>query len=186
MIKKYWLIVLVGILLTIPNIIAICMAYPRDWGIDYLGWIVGILALLTTVLLGWNIYTIIDIKENYKRYSDILNEVDLSQHKQMAYQEYTNWMIYHKLLIGKDPNGLEYSFLYHAALCLYHTSCIKEFDTCRAVVKGMDECLYNPKNVKIKKANLNILLSILQKVRHQEQIEGYSGILAKVLAIQIE
>lgn len=184
--KKINWSILISLIALVVSIISLCNVYPRELGLDYLGLIVGILALITAILLGWNIYTIIDIKENYKRYSDILNEVDFAQHKQIAYQEYTNWMIYHKLLTGKDPNGLEYSFLHHAASCLYHTSCIKEFDTCRAVVKGMDECLYNPMNIKMKKENIAILLSILQKVRHQEKIEGYSGILLKVLAIQAE
>ena len=119
----------------IISIIALCNVYPRELGIDYLGWIVGILALLTTILLGWNIYTTIDIKENHRRYTSIINEVDISQHKGLALQEHANWMIYHQFLLNQDPCGLEFRFLYYGVSCLYHTSMIGEYDTCRMIVK---------------------------------------------------
>ena len=37
--------------------------------------------------------------------------------KNMAVSENTNWMIYHYLLLEKDPLGLEYRFLYHGVAC---------------------------------------------------------------------
>jgi len=45
------------------SIAAICKALPREAGFDYLGIIIGILALLVTVLMAWNIYTVIDTKK---------------------------------------------------------------------------------------------------------------------------
>ena len=44
----------------ILSIVAICVALPRmDMSFDYLGLITGILGVLVTVLVGWNIYMII-------------------------------------------------------------------------------------------------------------------------------
>ncbi len=50
----------------------LCNEYPRNenLGFDYLGVIVGIFSLLVTVLLGWNIYTVID----FKKKADELNK----------------------------------------------------------------------------------------------------------------
>ena len=49
-----------------------CLTMPRrEMPIDYLGLITGILGILVTVLIGWNIYMIIDVrqeKENLKEY----------------------------------------------------------------------------------------------------------------------
>lgn len=54
------------------SIITICLTMPRrEMPIDYLGLITGILGILVTVLIGWNIYMIIDFrqeKENLKQY----------------------------------------------------------------------------------------------------------------------
>lgn len=40
--------------------VAMCRSFPRIYGIDYIGVIVGILSLLVTILIGWNIYTVVD------------------------------------------------------------------------------------------------------------------------------
>lgn len=54
------------------SIITICLTLPRrEVSLDYLGLITGILGILVTVLIGWNIYMIIDFrqeKENLKQY----------------------------------------------------------------------------------------------------------------------
>lgn len=58
------------------SVITICLTMPRtDMSIDYLGLITGILGVLVTVQKGWNIYMIIDFRqemENLKQYSLII------------------------------------------------------------------------------------------------------------------
>lgn len=58
------------------SVITICLTMPRtDMSIDYLGLITGILGVLVTVRKGWNIYMIIDFRqemENLKQYSLII------------------------------------------------------------------------------------------------------------------
>lgn len=48
----------------VMSIIAICVAghHTPNLGIDYQGMIVGVLSLLVTVLIGWNIYSVLDLK----------------------------------------------------------------------------------------------------------------------------
>ena len=55
------------------SIVATCVAIWRspELGFDYQGVLVGVLSLLVTVLLGWNIYTLVDIRDTRER----LNEV---------------------------------------------------------------------------------------------------------------
>lgn len=58
-------------LLMIPFVIwSICRSFPRDIQLDYWGIILAILGLLTTVLIGWQIYSIMrleDIKKSVKK-----------------------------------------------------------------------------------------------------------------------
>lgn len=81
------------IILSIISIAALCRTFYRsiELGIDYFGIIVGILAALCTVLIGWQIYNIIDfrrarqelearenrlIDEFSKRLEDVQNKLD--------------------------------------------------------------------------------------------------------------
>lgn len=54
----------IGIIALALSIISICISAWRspELSFDYQGVIVGVLSLLVTVILGWNIYTVIDIK----------------------------------------------------------------------------------------------------------------------------
>lgn len=175
--------IFISVLALSVSIGCLCHILPRELGIDYLGWIVGVLALLTTILLGWNIYSVIDIKSKQDVYLNILNGVDINQHRILSIQSYDNWMIYHQLLLGKDPVGLEYRFLQHAAACLYHTSYIEDWETCSAIVKGINECLANPKGVKLNPNNKEDILSLLYKVKGKEKIKGYNEVLAKFVLL---
>lgn len=165
------------------SVIAICNVYPRQLGLDYLGMIVGVLALLTTILIGWNIYTLIDIKEIHKRYISIINQVDISQHKVLAVQENANWMIYHQLLLKNDPCGLEFRFLYHGVSCLYHTSMIDKYETCSLIARTINDCFTNPQAVKLSKSNKQQVLLLLRQVKQPSKIEGYMDLMEKVALI---
>lgn len=47
------------------SIVAICVTYPRsqDSSLDYIGIIIGILGVLVTVLVGWQLYNALNLKE---------------------------------------------------------------------------------------------------------------------------
>lgn len=66
---------LVSAIALVLSIIAICGLYYRttDLGIDYIGIIVGILAILVTCLVAWNIYSAIDAN---KKIDDMRNELN--------------------------------------------------------------------------------------------------------------
>lgn len=61
---------LISILALFVSIAALCITKPRypELGIDYQGWITGILALLVTILIGWNIYTAIDLRDKINKF----------------------------------------------------------------------------------------------------------------------
>lgn len=66
-----------NILILAVNIYYMCHWYPilpTELGIDSMGIIVGILSLLVTVLIGWNIYSVIDIRNTKKQYEEKLDD----------------------------------------------------------------------------------------------------------------
>ena len=73
--KANKLSLLVSILAIVLSVIAISVSLPRfELAFDYLGLITGILGILVTVLLGWNIYTIFDFRQERQKLKDYFDE----------------------------------------------------------------------------------------------------------------
>lgn len=67
--NQNWLVCGVSGLSLVLSVVAVCVAccHTPDLGLDYQGVIVGVLSLLVTVLIGWNIYSVIDLKDSKKQ-----------------------------------------------------------------------------------------------------------------------
>lgn len=67
------LLTILSIVNTVITIFFLCRKFPTSYSnFDYLGVIVGILAFLITLLIGWNIYTVLDIKDISKEMNSIV------------------------------------------------------------------------------------------------------------------
>lgn len=83
--KHKWVItiaILLSAVAIIFSTITLCSVYPNEnLGFDYLGIMVGILTLLITVLIGWQIFSLINLKEiekeNIKLKKTIFEEIYL-------------------------------------------------------------------------------------------------------------
>ena len=101
----------------------------------------------------------------------------------MAISENTNWMIYHYLLLKRDPLGLEYRFIHHGISCLFYTAEIGQLETCNAIVKALLQIISDPTQIKILDNNKKDLIVMLSKVRNSGAIVGYKELLLKVVSI---
>lgn len=64
--------VIFSLVATAISIFAFFTSKPYNWGVDFVGTAFSIMFALVTLLIGWNIYTVIDTKQTLKR----LNSVD--------------------------------------------------------------------------------------------------------------
>ncbi len=64
-----WIALGLSVVAAITSVIAISIAAYRspNLGFDYQGVIVGILSLLVTILIGWQIYNALEIKKEIKK-----------------------------------------------------------------------------------------------------------------------
>ncbi len=95
-IKSYWSNCL-SIAAIICSVVAICVSLPSapKLGIDYIGVIVGILSLLVTMLIGWQIWNVIAIDKKIdgkvKQTSDSLTEsINVTKKEMIEYIEKAN------------------------------------------------------------------------------------------------
>lgn len=79
----------------LASVTAICRTHPRvELGFDYMGLIVGILALLVTMLIGWQIYNAMNLD---RKVSDIKKEYDgLKDRSEALAQQQENIKVYNE------------------------------------------------------------------------------------------
>lgn len=79
----------------LASVIAICRTCPRaELGFDYIGLIVGILALLVTMLIGWQIYNALSLEQ---KVSNIKKEYDgLKDKSEALAQQQENIKVYNE------------------------------------------------------------------------------------------
>lgn len=169
------------------SVIAVCVAAWRspELSFDYQGVIVGVLSLLVTVLIGWNIYTLVDLKSLRNKMQEIVDGTSKHINGNMTIVEGANLMIYHYLMTGKDPLGLEFRFINHGIACIMNASQYGDILTCNAIVKVMLECIVYPEKITITVQGKNDILKLISLVRNADKIEGFLELVRRVALLNV-
>lgn len=79
---KNWINSIISVVAIIISIIAISKVAPtQSVNFDYLGAIIGVLSFLVTLLIGYQIYTVINVKEELKEVRKAREEIDNQMQK---------------------------------------------------------------------------------------------------------
>ncbi len=71
--------------------VAICKSYPRsNLDFDYIGIIIAILSLLVTALLGWQVYSVINLKETQNALDKSTNEANIIKRDFNNFKKYVD------------------------------------------------------------------------------------------------
>lgn len=161
---------IIAFLSLIVNIIIASVVCPRivdenHLNFDYIGIIVGVLSLLVTVLMTWNIYTVIDIRKVKKEAFAYINK-ELSEKGRdwvVSVLCYADTLNVDDYLMKKKPE-FAIDFLFRAiencAGKPYSESAINSAITKLYIVC----CEYNKDNTRIFKSKRNKYLSLLSKI----------------------
>ena len=169
------------------SVAALCRTYPHtsDLGMDYQGVIVGILALLVTVLVGMNLYTLVDFgratKEVELLKAKLYNDINTS----LALNSNDTFIMYHYLITGIAPLGLEYNLIRSALSSLVHLSSIGQYDACGVVSKALVQCVVNPSGITITRKSKEELLSLLSEVKQPKKIRLFLDVAQLVTSLNV-
>lgn len=168
----------------VVSVIALCRTCPHtsDLGMDYQGVIVGILALLVTVLIGWNIYALIDFDRAKKEIDVLKDRMYVNTNASLALKDADVFMIYHYLTVGKDPLGIEYRYIHSGLTCLVGLSKIGRFEACNVIVQSIIESVKMPKNIFMLPRLKEELLSLLSEVQQPKRINNFHEV-ARIVAL---
>lgn len=144
------------------------MAYPRAWGIDYLGWIVGILAFLTTILLGWQLISAININGMKREMREIRDETRLRMENNLV-EFHSSMALYissHKDYLKDEHLGYRYMMnRLYAIIHLYNVGDFKRCEEHITTLLGLLEQQEKPLIPKRYKESLTQLISHISSHR---------------------
>ena len=189
----YWSFILSAVAV-ILSIVAICNTYPRqiELGLDYQGWITGVLALLVTALIGLNIFSLVDFKNKEKEIDAntasmakaliTINQAEISNNGVM---EQTIASIYYAMLGYKDPLGFEYKYILHSLLALYYLSESDDIKNCNIIVATMLQTISSFESISIDKNRKSDFYVWLHKIKSPEKISRFNDLLECIAGMKV-
>lgn len=184
-----WLAIGVSLLM---SVIALCRSLPCVAGLDYMGVIVGILSLLITVLIGWNIYSVVDFnkkKEELIAQEQIVKSLVLQISNGMTANagvtEQSFASIYLYLITKEEPLSLAYWYLNHALFAILRYSEIERYDVCNALTDALISTVTEPSKIAVRKERITEFLQILSKIQDKGRIDRYTELVRIVSSLKV-
>ena len=182
--------VVVSIVSTTVSILALIIAFPHyeNASYDYHGGLVTILAILVTVLIGWNIYSIVDFNRRknevnslYLAVNQALAEVSKWNNNSDGITEFSFVCVYQQMINIKPLPEMYDRFLNHSVLALKYFSYSKEMDVCKELVKSL---LLIPKEIPITQDTKTSCLKTLHLIPEPDKIEGLYEVVELVASLK--
>lgn len=164
------------------SISALCVSLLRCEPItaDWMGVLVGILSFAVTILLGWQIYALFDIREIQKEVRKSKAEMTLEAHKRLGEAHYALWAFYLNSIENReqDKELLLYACFNSGVAAIHRLALCEEYQTCGLCTKeliGLCRFLQPGENYrKLIQSQIQLLLS----VENQHKVPGYAELLS--------
>lgn len=182
--------VVISIVSTTVSIIALIMAFPHyeNAHYDYHGGLVTILSILVTVLIGWNIYSIVDfnkrrneIQSLYLAVNQALVDVSKWNNNSDGITEFSFVRVYQQMINIKPLPEMYDRFLNHSVSALKYFSYSKEMDACKEIVKSLSLL---PKDVPVAHNTKMDCLKTLHLVPEPNKIEGFYDVVELIASLK--
>lgn len=184
---------------TILSIIAICVSLPTtEISFDYLGCLIGILGVLVTVLIGWNIYAVIDFRQEKQRLvqyfeeqkNDIrllgsdLKTTFLSQVNNEALMEKSIADIYSQMMGLNKTIPLSFYYLFHFVGAIRSASQAENYTACNLWLKEIRQVLVSPELVSVPSFGKKQMIQELLLIKNTEQIVGLNEVIELIMHLK--
>ena len=147
-----------------------CEPIEADWAAV----LVGILSALVTALIGWQIYTIIDLRKMQKGVKEIRVSGIIDNERNAAIAHHAIADYYYSQVLGENPLPNKYYLIYYRVSELFHASNIGDAKLCESIIKVLNEIIVAPQNI----------YDLLFRVKNGADLCGYNTLVEKILQIQ--
>lgn len=161
------------------SVAALCRTYPHtsDLGMDYQGVIVGMLALLVTILIGWQIYTEINVKEELKDIKDLRREIN-KQERDIYIRSTNNLFEFQSAMFMMYDNKKEksnsdiFQLYLHGISSIYHLCSLGKQNECTSIVNILIARKSILMSEKFQKEQIDSLMDILLSAMDISKVEN--------------
>lgn len=161
------------------SVAALCRTYPHtsDLGMDYQGAIVGMLALLVTILIGWQIYTAINVKEELKDIKDLRREIN-KQERDIYIRSTNNLFEFQSAMFMMYDNKKEksnsdiFQLYLHGISSIYHLCSLGKQNECTSIVNILIARKSILMSEKFQKEQIDSLMDILLSAMDISKVEN--------------
>lgn len=161
------------------SVAALCRTYPHtsDLGMDYQGVIVGMLALLVTILIGWQIYTAINVKEELKDIKDLRREIN-KQERDIYIRSTNNLFEFQSAMFMMYDNKKEksnsdiFQLYLHGISSIYHLCRLGKQNECTSIVNILIARKSILMSEKFQKEQIDSLMDILLSAMDISKVEN--------------
>lgn len=161
------------------SVAALCRTYPHtsDLGMDYQGVIVGMLALLVTILIGWQIYTAINVKEELKDIKDLRREIN-KQERDIYIRPTNNLFEFQSAMFMMYDNKKEksnsdiFQLYLHGISSIYHLCSLGKQNECTSIVNILIARKSILMSEKFQKEQIDSLMDILLSAMDISKVEN--------------
>lgn len=176
--------------LAVLVVVLVCLTFPRkEFDFDYLGFLVGVLGVLFTLVLGYNIYSIIDLRgliEQNKQNAEEIKEQRKELRTSLVQLESELGAVYYQQIFPFDEAVKVRNSLYHLIKavkiaaedgefsdCCYNINCIDDFY--KEVLENLGP---------ISKSDKQYLLDCIEGVPDKEKIENIAKLRSVVNSLK--
>ncbi len=186
--RTYLFLLASAFLLNCVCIIIVAHLAPRGVSLDfdYYGVIVGVLSILVTVLIGWNIYSVIDLKKIKEEQYSTLIKIQAENLQIKKGVLLSRAQIEEDFAIVCGPGVKERPYVIsHTLKAIYLWAEIKEYEKANNCVKLVLLALAEPAIIKCSKQSQIDWISILKSTPNQQLIKGIENIYPLILKLDV-
>lgn len=145
---------------------------------EILGITVGILSLLTTILIGWQIFALIDIHKLRKNIDKKREHVIFEAERNALYTSMAMSDLYYSSLVNITEEQRVTKYILYKLYCILHASNLADFITCDATIKFLLETITGA--TVVRKESKKIICKALQNIQNKNLIDKYEELAEKI------
>lgn len=155
------------------SLVALCISFVRTepMDIELFGVLVSVLSILVVVLLGYQIYSVIDFKQKTQEMNENIGRYREENYKmQMITHFKTHQAV--SMLYYDTKNAFE--FVKHSLESINFGLELKQIDACEVVMQGAVEVCEN--GLILTKSEKGTLLELVYGIKDIESVKGYNAV----------
>ena len=147
---------------------------------DWMGVLVGVLSFLVTILLGWQIYTLIDIRKIQQDVKSNKAEMTLEAHKRLGEAHYALWAFYLNSIENREQDRelLLYACFNSGVAAIHRLSLCGEYQICGLCTKELIALCRFLQPGETHQKLIQSQIQLLLNVENQHKVPGYSELLS--------